>query len=187
MEYDTGVVYFEDIPQFTLQLYILWKTPLQCLTFNWNYLTWDNLTYENWSAGEFDILKARFGILTSFLSITATVVPYCEKKLDENWELLSLDGMKKYLFGTFFNVIPKLILIAWTFSILKWYTLFFIIPIFVITIGISLYEDKDMSSIQEKVLQPFKIVFGYAGTEPGKSGLEKTAPSGELEFFSRSN
>ena len=26
-----------------------------------------------------------------------------------------------------------------------------------------------------------------AKTEPGKSGLEKTAPSGELEFSSRSN
>ena len=58
LEYDTGVVYFEDIPQFILQLYILWKTPLQCLTFDWSYLTWDNLTYENWSAGEFDILKS---------------------------------------------------------------------------------------------------------------------------------
>ena len=34
--------------------------------------------------------------------------------------------------------------------------------------------------------------FGWAGgslswTEPGISGLEKRAPSGELEFFSRSN
>ena len=67
------IVYFEDIPQFILQVYILWKTPHDC--FSWREL------------------DAWHSIGTSFLSISATIVPFYEKEKDDEWSLWSYKGL----------------------------------------------------------------------------------------------
>ena len=67
------IVYFEDIPQFILQVYILWKTPHDC--FSWR---------------DIDAIQS---IGTSFLSISATVVPFYEKEQDDRWSLWSDYGL----------------------------------------------------------------------------------------------
>ena len=73
------IAYFEDIPQFVLQVYILWKTPRDC--FSWR---------------EIDAVQS---IGTSFLSISATVVPFYEKEKDKKWTLFSCKGF-------FLNLLP---------------------------------------------------------------------------------
>ena len=68
VSYNGLQAYFEDIPQFILQVYILWKTPVECFT-------WDS----DWTE---DKVIAVQSILTSFLSISATVVPFHKKWTD---------------------------------------------------------------------------------------------------------
>ena len=78
--------YFEDIPQFILQVYILWKTPSQCFSLE---STWN-----------IEKVRTFQSILTSFLSIAAHVVPFYEKRRNEKWELLSKTGF-------FFHFFPE--------------------------------------------------------------------------------
>ena len=101
LEYNAGLVYFEDIPQFVLLLYIVWVKPLDCFAFDW------------------DNVKLIGTIMGSLLSIAANVVPYYEKMNNEHWQLASKDGMKKFVIGTFFYVIPKLVQFSWTISVFR--------------------------------------------------------------------
>ena len=173
VSYDGLLAYFEDIPQFILQVYILWKTPVECFT-------WDS----DWTEDKVIALQS---ILTSFLSISATVVPFYKKWTDkkkEKWRLMTVRGfLHSFIPGTFLNVIPKLMLIAWTFSILNWYGWFFVIPLLLISCIFSwttyhkLYEKIEKSknrsvksdrtvyngSIFVKFLLPIQNMFGYAG------------------------
>ena len=70
--YYSGVLaYLKDIPQVILQIYILWKTPHSC--FSWS-------------------LAAVQSIVTSFLSISATVVPFYETEKNDDWTMYSCEG-----------------------------------------------------------------------------------------------
>ena len=79
------MVYFEDIPQFILLTYVLWITPLECFFFDWNIFYWENLTYANWKAGKFDDFITCVNMLITFLSISATAVPFYEQNKDKDW------------------------------------------------------------------------------------------------------
>ena len=74
---------------------------MDCFTFDW------------------DNMKSIVTISGSFLSISANVVPYYEKMNNEHWELFSIDGMKQFVIGTFFYVIPKLVQFSWTISVFR--------------------------------------------------------------------
>ena len=131
---DAILAYFEDIPQFILQVYILWKTPVECFSLDGDMNS--------------DELSAIQSILTSLISISVTVVPFYIKtggwepgKVDE---LLYCDGIFSFISGifsfisgTFFNVIPKLVLMSWLFSVLNCYMWLFVIPVFFISMCIS--------------------------------------------------
>ena len=145
--------YLEDIPQFILQVYILWKTPSQC--FSWE---------SNW-----DIEKVRTvqSILTSFLSIAAHVVPLYEKRRNEKWELLSKTGFfLHFSSGVFLNTIPKLVLISWTFSVLKWYGWIFVSAL-VLLAGILVLVLFRKEPLKSKLILSVQITFGYVGGKRG--------------------
>ena len=159
------IAYFEDIPQFVLQVYILWKTPIEC--FSWR---------------QFDAVQS---IGTSFLSISATVVPFYEKGLNDDWKLFSLEGIVTFFIGTFFNVIPKLVLISWAFSVLNWYGWFLIGPLLLVCAIMAFYyrgdtptpkciknmkeeiedthDDEDKNICFYLLLRSLQLAFGYAG------------------------
>ena len=146
------IAYFEDIPQFILQVYILWKTPESC--FSWR---------------EFDAVQS---IGTSFLSISATVVPFYEKEKDNEWSLFSCEGFfMNFLIGTFFNVIPKLVLISWTFSVLNWYGWFVIIPLLIVCACMAWCwkenddddDEHEMNTTAYVLYRSLQLAFGYAG------------------------
>ena len=157
--YNGIIAYFEDIPQFILQVYILWKTPPDC--FSWREI-------DAWQS-----------IGTSFLSISSTVVPFYEKEKDAKWSLLSCEGFfGNFLIGTFFNVIPKLVLISWIFSVLNWYGWFFIIPILLVCACMTFCwkckadgEDDENEKTTDSSLnipayvlfRSLQLTFGYAG------------------------
>ena len=160
--------YFEDIPQFVLQVYILWKTPRDC--FSWREI------------------EAVQSIGTSFLSISATVVPFYEKEKDKKWTLFSCKGFfLNFLMGTFFNVIPKLVLISWAFSILNVYGWFLIMPLLLMCVCMSCCchclkkackdgKNEEQDEEQEKeeeeeetqrwqyvMFRSVQLMFGYSG------------------------
>ena len=146
--------YLEDIPQFILQVYILWKTPSHCFSLE-----------SSW-----DIEKVRTvqSILSSFLSIAAHVVPYYEKRRNEKWELLSTTGFfLHFSSGVFLNTIPKLVLISWTFSVLKWYGWLFVSALFLLA-GLLILVLFRKEPLKSKLLLTLQITFGYVG---GKRGL----------------
>ena len=148
--YDGMLAYFEDIPPFILQVYILWKTPLECFSLDGD---WEN-----------DEIVAVQSILTSFLSISATVVPFYEKNEDKEWTLISGPGLQSFLTGTFMHVIPKLVLTAWTFSVLNWYGWFFIAPLFFISCFMACRNgagDIDITFLH--IVPSIQILFGYPG------------------------
>ena len=193
---DAILAYFEDIPQFILQVYILWKTPVECFSFD-----------GDWTRDEISAIQS---VLTSFLSISATVVPYFKKRelmfydfhvmshdqsqnhdfydadvQEENsfsskWELMSVKGILSFIAGTFFNVIPKLVLISWTFSVLNWYMWLFFIPLFLISwyivsktndfnfpsnlIGrMKVEEPYVMNRFGLQFITTIQFMFGYSG------------------------
>ena len=121
--FDGIMVYFEDIPQFLLQVYILWKTPQEC--FSWN---------------EIDSIQS---IATSLLSIIATVVPFYEKRKNDDWTLLSWNEFFWFLKSTFLNVIPKLVLVSYTFSVFGMYGWIFIILILEVLGFVFYFVHKD--------------------------------------------
>ena len=146
--------YLEDIPQFLLQVYILWKTPSQCFSLETDW----------------DIIKVRTvqSIMSSFLSIAAHVVPFYEKRRNETWKLFSISGFfLHFASGVFLNVTPKLVLISWTFSILNWYGWFFVMSLILIA-GLSILFLYKEESFKSKLLLTVQITFGYVG---GKRGL----------------
>ena len=145
---DAILVYLEDIPQFILQVYILWKTPVECFSLDGDMTT--------------DELSAVQSILTSFLSISATVVPFFEKREDPDWELMSVKGIFTFIAGTFLNVIPKLVLISWTFSVLNWYMWLFLIPLFLISLYTSSNAPDELSG--STLINSIQLMFGYAGS-----------------------
>ena len=111
LELDAIKVHFEDIPQFIFQVYILWKTPIEC-----------------WEADNLVAIQLE-SIVASALSISATVVPFYEKlghkkhdneKEAKKWNFMSVEGILTFIIGTFFIVFTKLILISWAFSVLEW-------------------------------------------------------------------
>ena len=150
---DGIIAYFEDIPQFILQVYILWKTPESC--FSWREI------------------NAVQSIVTSFISISATVVPFYEKEKDKDWSLFSCRAfVQDFLMGTFLNVIPKLLLISWTFSVLNWYGWFFIVPLLLVCAIMSYwhyrdqeYEDEGKNVCSYILFRSFQLAFGYSGID----------------------
>ena len=157
---DAILVHLEDIPQFILQVYILWKTPVECFSLDGDMTT--------------DELSAVQSILSSFLSISATVVPFFKKEeldLDDRddrendgeskWELMSFTGILSFIAGTFFNVIPKLVLISWTFSVLNWYMWLFFIPLFLISWYIATKTTAKFTSRVPRIMKDFIMKFGF--------------------------
>ena len=145
--------YLEDIPQFILQVYILWKTPSQCFSLE---STWN-----------IEKVRTFQSILTSFLSIAAHVVPFYEKRRNEKWELLSKTGFFFHFFsGVFLNMMPKLILISWTFSVLKWYGWLFVSALFLLS-GILILVLFRKEPLKSKLLLSVQITFGYVGGKRG--------------------
>ena len=152
------MAYFEDIPQFILQVYILWKTPVECFSFD-----------SDWTKDEVIAIQS---ILTSFLSISATVVPFYKKWQHwyddkDDWELMSKKGIISFISGTFLNVVPKLVLISWTFSVLNWYGWLFFIPFFLVSCCIACCIPIDHVSglklLGYKIIISIQIMFGYSG------------------------
>ena len=155
--FSNGIIaYFEDIPQFILQVYILWKTPHDCFSWREN---------DAWQS-----------IGTSFLSISATVVPFYEKEKDNEWSIFSCEGfLLNFLVGTFLNVIPKLVLISWTFSVLNWYGWFFIISLLLFCACMTfcskwldhgeVYEEKksSLNTPAYVLFRSLQLAFGYTG------------------------
>ena len=147
--HDGFTVYFEDMPQLILQVYILWKTPVQCLNFEWD-----------------DGLMTYASIAIGILSIAATVVPFAfEDNTDDDdemtncfWDLLQIVPGNKILFCTFFLVLPKLLLFSWTVSVLKWYSLLFIVPIGMILLCINAWIGGEGI-----LLRTIKDILGYNG------------------------
>ena len=147
--HDGFTVYFEDMPQLILQVYILWKTPVQCLNFEWD-----------------DGLMTYASIAIGILSIAATVVPFAfEDNTDDDdemtnccWDLLQIVPGNKILFCTFFLVLPKLLLFSWTVSVLKWYSLLFIVPIGMILLCINAWIGGEGI-----LLRTIKDILGYSG------------------------
>ena len=153
--------YFEDIPQFILQVYILWITPFECFSLE-TLVHFEN----NWD----DLDKVRFAqsIFSSFLSIACHVVPFFEARRNEKWKLFSVNGFFLHLLsGVFLNIIPKLVLISWTFSVLNWYGWFFMMAILLMAglIIILLYPKRPLKA---KLLLTVQVTFGYMG---GRRGL----------------
>ena len=156
---DGIIAYFEDIPQFILQIYILWKTPESCFSWSWR-----------------DI-DAVLSIVMSFFSISATVVPFYEKEKDEDWSLFSCEGFFwHFLTGTFLNVIPKLVLTSWTFSVLNLYGWFVIIAILllcaIMACDYALWKPNSEKRKREKgnlcgyvLFRTLQLTFGYCGLE----------------------
>ena len=157
---DGITVYFEDMPQLILQVYTLWKTPVRCLNFEWG----DGM----WTFG---------AIAISILSISATVVPFANSFIappsresrtnssnQSNWKIFKDKVLKnEILFCTFLLVLPKLLLFSWTISILKWYSLTFIVPMGIVMLCINLCKDKEYSL---KILfKTTRDVLGYNGRE----------------------
>ena len=147
--FSNGIIaYFEDIPQFILQVYILQKTPHDC--FSWREI-------DAWQS-----------IGTSFLSISATVVPFYKKEKDDEWSLFSCDAFfRNFLVGSFLNVIPKLVLISWTFSVLNGYGWFLVIPLLLVCACMACRHHKEHSrqdNIFSYILfRSLQLAFGYAG------------------------
>ena len=161
-EQKNAKVYFQDIPHYVLKLYFLWKTPVGCF-FTWNLEDCKEGIF-TWNPGEcFD----QIFVLYKFFSIAGSVVPYYRKKKKEDWETLSIGGVAEILLGTLLFVIPKLTLMAWTFSVLHWYGWIFIIPIFIVILLLSrcgCINQKEATTWKEAyILLPLQIVFGYCG------------------------
>ena len=150
--YSGGLAYFSDIPQCILQLYILWKTPHSCF-----------------SGRESDAVQS---IVLSFVFISATVVPFYEENRKGDWTMKSCKGFfLHFLMGTFLNVIPKLVLISWTFSVLNWYGWFFIFPLQLVSAGLAFCwhkidaQDETHGRTWSYVLiRSLQLAFGYAGS-----------------------
>ena len=171
---DGITVYFEDMPQLILQVYILWKTPLQCLNYEWD-----------------DGMITYCSIAISILSISATVVPF--SRVDEDlvlecevetpttrgkmiwmakcWDLMIKVLSNDVLFCTLLLVLPKLLLISWTISVLKWYSLLLIVPIVVILLFVKLAQDQFRHPEESHwqglhlLLAMSKDILGYSGRE----------------------
>ena len=175
---DAIMVYFEDIPQFILQVYILWKTPLECFSSN-----------NNWEADELVSIQLH-SILASALSISTTVVPFYKKvstnttfyenlggkkyddeKEPKKWNFLSVEGILTFIIGTFFTVIPKLILFSWSFALFKELGWTFFVPLFMSAMHfaglhfdyINIKFDGMMIQLGHQFFKALQIMFGYAG------------------------
>ena len=134
-------------------MYILWKTPSQCFSLDTKW----------------DINKVRTvqSILSSFLSIASHVVPFYEKRRKETWKLFSKTGFfLHFSSGVFLNVVPKLVLISWTFSILNWYGWFFVMSLILVA-GLSILFLYKEESFKSKLLLTVQITFGYVGGKRG--------------------
>ena len=86
--------------------------------------------------------------------------------MEEQWDEISLEGILSFSFGTFFNVIPKLVLISWTFSVLNWYMWLFFIPLFLIPLCIVRIINNLKCKgwkIGNEIILSFLVIFGYAG------------------------
>lgn len=164
--------YFEDIPQFILQVYILWITPFECFTVE-RFFTEEN------SLNNLDKVKFAHSILSSFLSIASHIVPFYEIRRNEEWKLFSVNGFfLHFISGVFLNTVPKLVLISWTFSVLNWYGWLFVMALFMIS-GLAIlflyqkrFDDVNRSSLlfrtpMSKLLLTMQITFGYAGGRRG--------------------
>ena len=172
---DAYTVYFEDIPQLILQVYIIWKTPRQCLDF---------ATFSDF---------VQYGsILTSILSISGTIVPFAN--VDENNYTSSTDSfhftvcgldspfekvgtcmtfiIKKVLkneifFCTVFMALPKLMLFSWVISILGWGSLILFVPI---VLGLLCYHLcyrllKNQGGPIDILVATSKDFMGYSGRD----------------------
>ena len=144
--------YFEDIPQFILQVYILWKTPVDCFSWDSEW-TWDEITTTQ-------------SIFTSFLSISATVVPYYEKNMDKEWKLLSRKGFfQHFIVGTFFHVVPKLVLVSWTLATYSYYGCIFFIPLIIGACGgaCKMCREKNATCLGVTMII-LQMLLGYDGS-----------------------
>ena len=147
LDYNGVLAYFKNIPQSILQVYILWKTPHSC--FSWREIA------------------AVQSIVTSILSISATVVPFYEKEKDDKWTMFSCENFfLHFLMGTFLNVIPKLVLISWTFSVLNWYGWFLILPLLLVCACMAFFwhdQEEKHGIFYYVLLRSLQLSFGYAG------------------------
>ena len=111
-------------------------------------------------------------IVLSFVFISATVVPFYEENRKGDWTMKSCKGFfLHFLMGTFLNVIPKLVLISWTFSVLNWYGWFFIFPLQLVSAGLAFCwhkidaQDETHGRTWSYVLiRSLQLAFGYAGS-----------------------
>ena len=88
--------------------------------------------------------------------------------MEEQWDEISLEGILSFSFGTFFNVIPKLVLISWTFSVLNWNMWLIFIPLFMISecISFKINEDLKEEGIKyygKRLFTSIQVMFGYSG------------------------
>ena len=163
---DAIKVHLEDIPQFILQVYILWRTPLECFS-----------SANNWKADELVTIQLH-SIVASALSIAATVVPFFEKlghkkhdneKKNKKWNPMSVEGILTFIIGTFFIVFTKLILFSWTFSVLEWsgWTFLFILFMSAMYFAGLYLDDIDYKReslwklLGRQFFYSIQIMFGY--------------------------